>query len=181
MGKASKNKNEGKLVYLFDEIGTNATLKCIHQLQSIIDNNDDCDNPNDPIKLIINSVGGDVYDGLALIGFMEACPIPIHTYAYGGRVMSMALPIYLLGQERFASKYTTFMHHAASWGMDHSKIEIHKQELAEIERLEGMLNDIILSKTKIDHKTLLKYQEINREWYIPAPQAKKLGIIHHLI
>ena len=150
-------------------------------LQNIVDSNDDHDNPDDPIKLIINSAGGDVYDGLALIGFMSSCPLQIDTYAYGGRVMSMALPIYLMGANRISTKYTTFMHHPAAWGMDHSKIEIHKQELAEIERLEVMLNEIILSKTKIDSKTLLKYQEINREWYIPAVQAKKLGIVTHLV
>ena len=47
--------------------------------------------------------------------------------------------------------------------------------------LENMVNELIIKNTKIDKKTLDKYQEINREWYIPAAQAKKLGIIHHLI
>ena len=57
----------------------------------------------------------------------------------------------------------------------------HRQELVEIERLENVINELILDATKIDSKTLLKYQELGREWYIPAAQAKKLGIIHHLI
>lgn len=181
MASSKKPIKAGKSVYLFDEVGTNSILKCIQQLQNIIESNDEYENPKDPIKLIINSGGGDAYDGLALIGFMESSPVQINTYSYGGRVMSMALPIFLAGQVRYATKYTTFMHHAASWGMDYAKIEIHKQELAEVERLENMINDLIVKNTKIDKKTLDKYQEINREWYIPAAQAKKLGIIHHLI
>ena len=178
---AKKPIKASKSVYLFDEVGTNSTLKCIQQLQNIIESNDEYENPKDPIKLIINSVGGDVYDGLALIGFISSSPIQINTYAYGGRVMSMALPIFLAGQVRYATKYTTFMYHTASWPMEYAKIEIHKQELAEVERLENMLNDIIINTTKINKTMLNKYQEINREWYIPADQAKKLNIIHHLI
>ena len=181
MASSKKPIKSNKTVYLFDEVGTNSILKCIQQLQNIIESNDEYENPKDPIKLIINSGGGDAYDGLALIGFMESSPIQINTYSYGGRVMSMALPIFLAGKVRSATKYTTFMHHAASWGMDYAKIEIHKQELAEVERLENMINELIIKNTKIDKKTLDKYQEINREWYIPAAQAKKLGIIHHLI
>jgi ATP-dependent Clp protease protease subunit len=181
MASSKKPNKASKTVYLFDEVGTNSTLKCIQQLQNIIESNDDYENPKDPIKLIINSGGGDVYDGLALIGFIESSPIQINTYSYGGRVMSMALPIFLAGKVRTATKYTTFMHHTSSWGMDYAKIEIHKQELAEVERLENMINDLVIRNTKIDKKTLDKYQEINREWYIPAVQAKKLGIIHHLI
>lgn len=178
---SKKLSKSNKTVYLFDEVGTNSTLKCIQALQNIIEYNDETDNPEDPIKLIINSGGGDIYDGLALIGFIQSSPIQINTYSYGGRVMSMALPIYLCGTERYATKYTTFMHHPSAWEMDFAKIEIHKQELAEIERLEGMINSLILKQTKIPKKTIQKYQEMNREWYISAEEAKSLGIVHKLI
>jgi ATP-dependent Clp protease protease subunit len=178
---SKKLSKSNKTVYLFDEVGTNSTLKCIQALQNIIEFNDELDNPEDPIKLIINSGGGDVYDGLALMGFIQSSPVQINTYSYGGRVMSMALPIYLCGAERYATRYTTFMHHSGAWEMDYSKIEIHKQELEEMNRLENMVNNFIIKQTKIDKKLLTKYQEMNREWYIPADEAKKLGIVHKLL
>lgn len=181
MAGSKKLSKSSKSVYLFDEVGTNSTLKCIQALQNIIEYNDDYENPDEPIKLIINSGGGDVYDGLALIGFIQSSPVQINTYSYGGRVMSMALPIYLCGIERYATKYTTFMHHPSSWEMDYSKIEIHKQELVEAERLENMVNAFIIKQTRIDKQLLRKYQETNREWYITPEEAKKLGIVHKLI
>ena len=64
---SKKLSKSNKTVYLFDEVGTNSTLKCIQALQNIIEYNDETDNPEDPSKLILNSGGGDIYDGLAHI------------------------------------------------------------------------------------------------------------------
>ena len=54
MAGSKKLNKSNKTVYLFDEVGTNSTLKCIQSLQSIIENNDEYENPKDPIKLIVS-------------------------------------------------------------------------------------------------------------------------------
>jgi hypothetical protein len=46
----------------------------------------------EPIKLIINSLGGNILDGFALIGVIENSFVPVYTYGYGS-IMSMALPL----------------------------------------------------------------------------------------
>ena len=43
-----------------------------------------------PIKLVVNSFGGVIYDGFALIGVIKTSRTPIHTYCYG-YAMSMGL------------------------------------------------------------------------------------------
>jgi ATP-dependent Clp protease, protease subunit len=49
-----------------------------------------------PIKLVVNSFGGVIYDGFALIGVIKTSRTPIHTYCYG-YAMSMGLPIFAAG------------------------------------------------------------------------------------
>lgn len=170
-----------KTVYLFDDIKTTSVLKCIQSIQTIVDHNSTAENSADPIKLVVNSGGGDVYDGLALIGYIQSCPIQIDTYAYGGRVMSMALPIFLTGHIRRATKYTTFMYHASSWGIDYAKIAIHKQELNETARMDKLVNSVVLNNTKISKEKIAELDDSSKEWYISATEAKKLDIIHELI
>ena len=81
----------------------------------------------EPIKLIINSLGGEVYSGLALVDVIDSSQTPIHTICHGS-AMSMALIIYAAGHHRLASKYATFMYHEASYGSD-GKLTYHKKEL----------------------------------------------------
>ena len=56
----------------------------------------------EPIKLIINSFGGEVFSGLALIDVIDTSQTPIHTICHG-TAMSMALIVYAAGHVRHAS------------------------------------------------------------------------------
>jgi len=55
----------------------------------------------EPIKLIINSFGGEVYSGLALIDVIDNSLTPVYTICHGS-AMSMALIIYAAGHQRMA-------------------------------------------------------------------------------
>jgi ATP-dependent Clp protease protease subunit len=50
----------------------------------------------DPIKLIINSAGGEIYSGLALIDVINTSLTPIHTICHGS-AMSMGLIVFVAG------------------------------------------------------------------------------------
>ena len=56
-----------------------------------------------PIQLFINSYGGSVYDGLALIDVIKRSKTPVHTVCIGS-CMSMALWIWLAGEMAVRSK-----------------------------------------------------------------------------
>lgn len=175
------NKRLNRTIYMFDDIKTNSVLRCINAMQSILEECNSDEDLKEPIRLVINSSGGDVYDGLALIGHLTTYPIQVDTIALGGRVMSMALPIFLCGEQRTATRYTTFMYHSSAWDPGYTKIEIHRQEIKEVERLDTMIDDLILERTKIKPKMISTYRENNKEWYIPADQAFKLDIVNNLL
>lgn len=132
-----------------------------------------------PIKIIINTYGGSIYNGFAIISAIEQSKTPIHTYVYG-YAMSMGLLIAVSGHKRFASRMSTYMYHGIVFGV-WDKIEGVKQELAESERLQTIYDDYLLSKTKLRQKELDEIKEKKSEWYIPSQEALKLELFDEYI
>lgn len=171
-------------ISIFKEIDNESAKEVV---QAILDINNDDDEKSKkykeferkPIELYINSPGGVVYDGLAIIDAIRNSETPVHTYCIG-RAMSMGLFIYLAGVKRFAGKYCTFMYHeAAGWGYD--KLEAIKENLKEYERLQKIADEMIVDKTNIMQSQLDEYKEKKSEWYIDALESVKLGISHGII
>jgi len=133
-----------------------------------------------PIKLIINSFGGVIYDGFALIGVIKTSKTPIHTYCYG-YAMSMGLPIFASGWKRIASKYATFMYHEALDSHPFEKISILKDNLDESNRLMKQYDTILLSKSTVPQKQLDEVKKSRRDWYFTANEALTYGITDEVI
>jgi ATP-dependent Clp protease protease subunit len=132
-----------------------------------------------PIHLILNTYGGSVYDGLGLIGAMEASETPIHVTVLGS-AMSMGLFILCAGHHRRMHAYSTLMYHQISTvSMD--KLEGIKKDLAECDRLEKMCESILTKKTKLTLKELEEHKRAKGEWYIDAGTAAKYGIVDEII
>ena len=69
-----------------------------------------------PIILYINSPGGSVYSGYALISTMQCSKTPIYTVNQG-MCASMAFLIFLAGSKRFSMCNSTFLMHDGSNGI----------------------------------------------------------------
>ena len=66
-----------------------------------------------PIRLYINSPGGDVNEGFAIISAIETSKTPIYTINVG-QWSSMAFLIGIAGQKRFSLPYSMFLMHDGS-------------------------------------------------------------------
>jgi ATP-dependent Clp protease protease subunit len=127
-----------------------------------------------PIKLFINSYGGSVYDGLALIDVIKNSKTPVHTICVGS-CMSMALWIWLSGIKRLVGERATLMFHDIStFAVD--KTEGIKQELNEMLRLQQMLISEIVGTSAVEEEKLQDYITRKAEWYIPAGEAISLKL-----
>ena len=133
----------------------------------------------EPIKLIINSFGGEVFSGLALIDVIDSSQTPIHTICHG-TAMSMALIIYAAGHHRIASKYATFMYHEAAYEIN-GKVAFHKQELKETERIDKICDAYLISKTKLTQKVLQPHRDRQAEWYFDVKTAQKYGLVDEIL
>lgn len=133
----------------------------------------------EPIKLIINSFGGEVYSGLALIDVIDNSSTPVYTICHGS-AMSMGLIIYSVGHQRVASKNATFMYHEAAYPVE-GKVLHHKQELKEVERIDKICDEILLSKTKFTNEQLNKFKETQSEWYFDVNTAMEYGLVDEIL
>lgn len=128
----------------------------------------------EPIYLYINSFGGSVYSGLALIDVIAASKTPIYTVCIGS-CMSMGLIIFISGQKRLIGKNSTIMCHGVSLG-SFGKIPEIQEDLEESKRLEELLVDILVENTKIKRNKIEDVIEKRANWFISAKEALKLGV-----
>lgn len=133
-----------------------------------------------PIKLIVNSYGGSMYDGFALVGVIENSTTPIYTYCYGS-AMSMALPIFASGHTRFMSKYATLMYHEALTTHIDMKFSLIKDDMEECSRLLKQYDEYLISHSIITQKQLDDVKKARRDWYITPNEALKHEIIDEII
>ena len=158
-----------------DEISVNEIIEIIYD----INEEDAKKTQKEPIKLIINSLGGEVYSGLALVDVIDNSLTPIHTICHGS-AMSMALILFAAGHKRLAGKYATFMYHEAGYDVE-GKVIHHKQELKEVERTDKLCDDYLISKTKLTPKLLNDVRNKRAEWYFDVKTAMKYGLVDEIL
>ncbi len=173
-----------RTLLLFDTIDKTSVRTVIERIIKINNLDDDSDKKEKdftraPIELFINSRGGSVYDGLALINMIDRSKTPIHTYVYG-LAASMGLLIAVSGHKRFSGRLSTFMYHSVSNTMG-GKMEHLKNRLDEVQRLQNIYDEYLLSKTKFEIDDLKSVLEHQRDWFISPEEALKLGIIDEII
>jgi ATP-dependent Clp protease protease subunit len=132
-----------------------------------------------PIKIFIDSPGGEVYPCFGLLSIIESSKTPIYTYAVG-HAMSCGFLILIMGKKRFAYKLSSLVYHqiaSAVWG-DVKQLE---EEMIEIKRLQEKVEKIVLDKTKISKEKLEENYDMKRDLFFDLDEAIKLGIIDEII
>ncbi len=132
-----------------------------------------------PIKLRLESYGGEIYPGLGLSSLIESSKTPVYTYGVGS-CMSITFLILISGHRRFAYKYSTLMNHQGS-GFLFGTLKDIEENVKEYQRLEKICNKIILEKTNITQEKLDKIYKRKKDFYFTAQEALKLGVIDEII
>lgn len=128
------------------------------------------------LTLIINSPGGDVYSGFALIDTMSGSVIPVHTVGLGC-IASMGLLIFLAGRKghRTLTPNTTIMSHqwwGASFGKEHELISNQKHH----DQLSKMIIRHYKKHTGLSEKKIRDNLLPPSDVWLTADEAKDLGI-----
>jgi len=113
------------------------------------------------LHIVVNSPGGDLSCGFAIIDAMEGSAIPVHTIGMG-QICSAAFMIFLQGKHRVLTPNTSIMSHTFSWapsGNFHdlisSRVEVdnsHRRMLEHYQKTTKLPLDVISKKllTKVD-------------------------------
>ncbi len=137
------------------------------------------ESPDDPVRLFINSPGGDADAGFAMYDIIRFVPSPVNMICAG--LAASAAVIVLLAspkERRFSLPNARFLIHQPSSGIrgDASDIEI---EASEILKTRDRINKLISSETgqsveKVENDT-------RRNFWMAAPEAMDYGLVGKVI
>lgn len=169
--------SQANRIYFYEDINTETILELNKQIDEaakqmkIVQITLDLPEPP-PIKLHINSKGGEVASSLCAADKLCRCPVPIHTYCEG-EIASGATLIAICGKKRYMTKHSFFLIHQLSsevWG----KYMELQDEMQNLQMMMNIIEEMYISKTKIpknELKNLLKHDlyispEVCLKWQI---------------
>lgn len=181
--------SKSRTIYLYDVVDGISMKQVIQEIESINASDAEVEQQlvlkygitpsRKPILLDINTYGGVVYDGLALIACIEQSKTPIITRV-NGYAFSMGLTIFLAGHERHMSRHGNLMYHqisSAVWG----SLKEQEESLQISACLQKQLEDYVIERTKWKRKDLKKIYNSKYDFYINAEQALADGFATKII
>jgi ATP-dependent Clp protease, protease subunit len=137
------------------------------------------EDPESGIQMYINSPGGQVYAGMAILDTMRMIPNKISTVAVGVAA-SFGTVLLAAGEkgQRYALPHATIHMHQPLGGAQGqaSDIEIQAREIL---RIKEELNEILSNATGQDIETIIKDTE--RDFYMSAQQAVEYGLVDKVL
>lgn len=162
-----------RILFLDEEVTRDSCTRLIKCMLAL-----EAEDPEAEITLIINSPGGSVYDGLALIDIMQDLSCPVHTIA-SGLVASMAAVILACGTKRSAEPNCYVLIHQLLSGLgmaQQSDIEISAQHSS---CMRARLDNLLAQKGKLSAEEFHKLTE--RDCWCDAERALELGLVDEII
>ena len=163
-----------RIIFLGTEIDDDVANSVVAQLLLL-----DSENPEKDIMLYINSPGGAVYDGLAIIDTMNYIEPDVETIGIGLQA-SMGAMLLSCGAKgkRYCLPNARVMIHQPSSGTE-GKITDQEIMLREGVFLKKRLAEIFAKNTGKDVKQVEK--DMDRDNWMSAEEAKEYGIIDEII
>ena len=137
----------------------------------------------EPIRVILNSVGGDVYDGLLIFDTIRDIAkkgIEV-TIEVRGLAASMAAIILQAAsiKRRTSSRYTRFLIHEIS-SLSAGTTSEQEEQVNELRKLNSMLRDILSERTGRSVEEIEKMWKKTDVWF-SADEALKFGLVDEVL
>ncbi len=134
---------------------------------------------NDPVKVFINSPGGDVYAGFAIYDMVRFVTCPVIMIGMG--LIASAASLVLLAvpaERRVALPNSSYLIHQPLSEMkgNATDIEIHAMQL---EKIKAKLNRIIAEATGTDLDTVAS--DTDRDHWLDAEEALRYGLVSRIV
>ena len=164
-----------RIVFLGEQVNSQTANLVVAQLLFLAN-----EDPKREIKLYINSPGGSVYDGLAIIDTMNYIKPDVQTIGIGLQA-SMGAMLLSSGAKgkRFVLPNSRVMIHQPSYGTGQAKVTDQEIELREGLYLKQRLVEILAKNTGKAPKQVEK--DMDRDNWMSAEEAKVYGIVDEII
>jgi ATP-dependent Clp endopeptidase proteolytic subunit ClpP len=143
-----------------------------HRIYSIM-NNVECT----PIRLYINSEGGELSSALSIVDLIERSEVPIHTIIEG-EAASAATLISVVGHKRFITKNSHMLIHQVRGGM-WGKMQEFEEEILNMKMYSDKLIQIYKKTTHLSEEKLTKILKKDILW--DSKKCLKYGLVDAII
>lgn len=158
-----------RIVYLQGVIEDEMANEIVAQLLFL-----DSEDSKEKIQMWINSPGGSVTAGFAILDAMRFIRSPVETVCIG-QACSMAAVLLASGTgKRVANPHSRIMIHQVSAGAGGQATDMEIQ-VREVLRLKAELNQIVAEATKKPVEVVAK--DMERDYYMTAKEAADYGIV----
>ncbi len=162
-----------RTILLSGEVNKALAERVVRQLLLLEDNGDD------PIKVFIDSPGGDADAGYAIFDMMRFIKPEVHTIGMGlvasaGALILLAAP----KERRIALPNSHYLIHQPLSGIRGvaTEIEIHARE---IEKMRSRINELISEETGKPLEQVEK--DTDRDFWMSAPEAVNYGLVSRVV
>lgn len=131
----------------------------------------------DPIKIYINSKGGDLDSAITIVNAIKMSRTPVYTYNIGTTYQESFL-IYLAGHKRFAYQNAIFMYLVKDFNIQENESNFYTIDALK-EKRQKDIKDFIIEKISITEAQYEKHKKA--EWWFSAEEAQKIRICNELV
>jgi ATP-dependent Clp protease protease subunit len=168
-------------IFISEEVDRESMFKACYLLDRLAElDKSECVKKD--IEIILDSYGGYIYHGLALISKI----LSLREQGYNiittvnSVAMSMGFMILLCGSERRGLKHSRIMCHqpsSSTWGT----LQDQEESVEETKELWLRMKDLIIKYTNITDEQLEDIKSRKYDWFMWSEQAKELGVIDTII
>ena len=130
-----------------------------------------------PIKIHIQSDGGEVFSAFSAVDTIKNCKVPVHTYIEGCAA-SAATIISVAGHKRYITKNSHMLIHQISssfWG----KMNEFEDEMKNLNLLTKYVTNIYKQNTKLSVKQMKEM--FKKDLWMPAEECFKMGLVDEIM
>lgn len=132
-----------------------------------------------PIKVFINSPGGYLHEGLAVVDAMLMSVTPIYTVCVG-LAASVASLIFIAGSRRFMLPHSRLLFHQGSATLSGNASDVQSASKDYEKSIESM-KDLILSRCPGLDKRKMTQKWKAGDWYVDAEESVSIGAAETVI
>jgi ATP-dependent Clp endopeptidase proteolytic subunit ClpP len=164
--KIKNSTSEVSDVYLFNDIGTFGVTA-----QSFIDEIKEYENQE--LNIHINSLGGEVFEGMAIYSIIQRRKAKTTVYIEG-IAASIASVIALAADEVIMSENSLIMIHNA-WGGTQGDAKDMRKQADVLDKITNEIAEVYVKKTRIPYNEIIEM--MNEETWLTAEEAVALGFV----
>ena len=162
----------GRRVWLTGEVNEDSAKEVIVKLEHLASLS------HEPIRLYINSGGGEAASGFAVIDAMRRCPCPVHTVATG-LAASIAALIFAAGDRRLITPMAEVMLHQPWSSLCDASASDFERVAAHINQTKNRCTALISQCT--GRSVALVEQDISQDFFLTADGAVNYGIADEIL